>query len=491
MLVEKANDGIFVYQDHRFKYTNPKFRELLGYTLEELADMGFLDIMRPEIAELIEGRYDKRIKGEAVPDQYEIALRAKDGSWRAFEITPSLIEYDKRPATQNVIRDITQKRNQQKALRASETKYRTTVEHTGTAIMLLEESRVISLVNRQMEKLTGFTRDEMEGKMPFTEIVHPLDQDRMVGYHKARRDGSRDVPSEYEFRLLHKDGSIKDAFLTIGLIPGTRQSIVSIIDITGMKNLEREIEKSRKMAALGEMSAHVAHEVRNPLQKIKTGIELLKGSKALEDRQMRILEGVTSGIDTLEKFVTQILDWTRSGKIKPKPFSLSNIIEGLLFNRMEQCDNHAIEIHTDFDYTHDTLLIDGVQIRQLLENLIENSLDSMPEGGKLSITTRALAGHHFKSRGREYTADAMEIVVEDTGIGIGQEDIQLIFQPFYTQKARGTGLGLALVQKIIDMHHGEIGVESAVGKGTRFTVRVPMDYIAAEVARANRAKEQS
>jgi PAS domain S-box-containing protein len=263
-LVEKANDGIFVYQDHRFRYTNPKFRELLGYTAEELSEMGFRDIMRAEIAELIEARYEKRIKGETVPEQYEIALRAKDGTWKAFEIMPSLIDYEKRPATQNIIRDITQKRNQQKALRASETKYRTTVEHTGTAIMLLEENRIISLVNRQMEKLTGYSREEMEGRMPFTEIVHPRDVDRMVGYHRSRREGSRDVPSEYEFHLLDKYGNIKDAFLTIGLIPGTRQSIVSIIDVTEKKSMERELEKSRKMAILGEMSAHVAHEVRKP-----------------------------------------------------------------------------------------------------------------------------------------------------------------------------------------------------------------------------------
>jgi signal transduction histidine kinase len=239
------------------------------------------------------------------------------------------------------------------------------------------------------------------------------------------------------------------------------------------------------------MSAHVAHEVRNPLQKIKTGVELLKGSKSLEERQSRILEGVTSGIDTLEKFVTQILDWTRSGKIKPKSYSLSNIIEGLLFNRMEQCDNHAIEIATDFDYKNDTLIIDGVQIRQLLENLIENALDSMTEGGRLTITTARKPDHDFRSQGRTYTADAMEIVVQDTGIGIGRDDIQLIFQPFYTQKARGTGLGLALVQKITDMHHGEIEVESEPGKGSRFVVRVPMDQTAGELAKLEHPKDHA
>jgi two-component system sporulation sensor kinase A len=475
MLVEKANDGIFVYQDNRFKYTNPKFRELLGYTSEELSRMGFTDIMRPGIAELIEARCEKRIRGEAVPEQYEIALKAKDGTWKAFEIMPSIIEYEKRPATQNIIRDITQKRNQQKALRASETKYRTTVEHTGTAIMLLEENRVISLMNRQMERLTGYSRQEMEGRMPFTEIVHPEDVERMVGYHESRRAGKKDVPSEYEFRCVDKSGNVKEAFLTIGLIPGTKQSIVSIIDVTEKKNMERELEKSRKMAILGEMSAHVAHEVRNPLQKIKTGIELLYNSRSLEKRQKKILEGVTNGIDTLEKFVTQILDWTRSGKINLKAYSISNIIEGLIFNRKEQCAVQGVKVRTSFDTDHDTLVIDGIQIRQLIENLIENALDAMPDGGVLTVSTSYVPGHVFKTGISEYVSDAIEISVEDTGSGIEEDDLQQIFQPFYTKKSRGTGLGLALVQKIVEMHHGEADVSSRVGVGSRFAIRLPMD----------------
>ncbi|HPC47308.1 MAG TPA: PAS domain S-box protein, partial [Deltaproteobacteria bacterium] len=91
MLVEKTADGIFVYQDHVFRYTNPAFRELLGYSEDELAGMGLKDIVRPELAGMIEARYEKRIRGEKVPDQYEISLRGKDGRWRAFEITPSVI----------------------------------------------------------------------------------------------------------------------------------------------------------------------------------------------------------------------------------------------------------------------------------------------------------------------------------------------------------------------------------------------------------------
>ena len=470
ILVENANDGIFVYQDHRFKYANPKFIEMLGYTEEELAHMGFKDIVRPELGELIEGRYAKRIRGEAVPERYEIALLAKDGSWKAFEFNPSIIEYEDIVATQNTIRDITKKRNAQKALRASEAKYRATVEHTGTAIMLLEENRIISLVNKEMEKVSGYKREEIEGKIPFTQIVHPDDCERMVGYHKARREGKKDVPSEYEFRFIDKQGNVKDSFITIGMIPGTRQSIVSVLDITDIKRMELELEKSRKMALLGEMSAHVAHEVRNPLQKIKTGVELLLHSESLDERQKKLFEGVTNGVDNLERFVTQILDWTRSGKIRPKPYSISNIIEGLIFNRNEEFTRQGVEVKTTFDTENDTIIVDGIQLRQLIENLIDNALDSMPEGGTLSISTLCVPGG-----GVSISGDVLEINIEDTGCGIEEEDLPHIFLPFFTKKSKGNGLGLALVQKIVEMHQGEIDVKNLEGKGVGFAIRLPMN----------------
>jgi PAS domain S-box-containing protein len=475
MLVEKTADGIFVYQDHRFRYTNPAFRELLGYTEEEIADMGLKDIVRPELGRMIEARYDKRIRGEKVPEQYEIALKSKDGNWRAFEITPSVIEYEGRVATQNVIRDITEKREAQKALRASEAKYRATVEHTGTAMMILDEDYTVTFANNQMERLSGFTKEEIIGKMRWTEVVHPEDVERMKAYSKARRQGALDVPSQYEFRFRDKSGRIRESFLTIGMIPGTMQSIVSIMDITEVKQMQRDLEQARKMAILGEMSAHVAHEVRNPLQKIKTGVELLSGSLAMDARQRRQLEGVKNGVDNLEKFVTQILEWTRTGELRPRPHRISNIVEGLLFNQTEALERRRVRVETSFDPDADTVVADGIQLRQVFENIIENALDAMPEGGTFRISTAVIKRHMF-SRGTEtFCEDAVEIRLADTGSGIEQQDLERVFQPFFTKKAKGTGLGLALVTKVIDMHHGEIEARSEKGRGTEFVIRLPRE----------------
>ncbi|MBP6938868.1 MAG: PAS domain S-box protein [Deltaproteobacteria bacterium] len=477
MLVEKTADGIFVYQDHQFKYTNPAFREQLGYTEDEISRMGLKDIVRPELAHMIEARYDKRIRGEKVPEQYEIALRSRDEIWRAFEITPSVIEYEGRPATQNVIRDITEKREAQKALRASEAKYRATVEHTGTAMMILDEDYRVTFANNQMEKLSGYTKDEIIGKMRWTQVVHPDDLERMKAYSKARRQGALDVPSQYEFRFVDKFGTVRDSFLTIGMIPGTMLSIVSIMDITDIKQMQRELEQARKMAILGEMSAHVAHEVRNPLQKIKTGVELLSSSLALDDRQRRQLDGVKNGVDNLEKFVTQILEWTRSGEIRPKPHRISNIIDGLLFNLTDTFEQHGIRVETVYDQDADMAEVDGIQLRQVFANIIENALDAMTDGGTLTITTRAIARHVFIQGSDSFCTEAVEVRLRDTGCGIAGEDLERIFQPFFTKKAKGTGLGLALARKVIDMHNGELEAANGVDHGAEIVIRLPRERI--------------
>ncbi len=473
ILVEKSQDGIFVYQDHKFKYSNPAFRELLGYSEEELSGMGLKDIVRAELSQMIEARYDKRIRGEKVPEQYEIALNSKDGEWKAFEITPSVIEFAGMLATQNVVRDITQKREAQKALRASEAKYRATVEHTGTAMMIIDKDYTITFVNQQMEKLTGYTKEEIEGKKLWTEVVHPDDIDRMKTYNRARMRGDKTIPSQYEFKFMDKFGNVRDSFLTIGMIPGTKQSIVSIMDLTEVKKMEKELEQARKMAILGEMSAHVAHEVRNPLQKIKTGVELLSGALVLDERQSRQFNGVKEGVDNLEKFVTQILEWTKSGELRPKPHRISNIIDGLLFNLEDTFRQQKIEVKTTYDPSAETAVVDGIQLRQVFQNIIDNALDAMPGGGSLEIGTGCRNAYTFIRGNDIFTCDAVEICIRDTGKGILQDDLDKLFQPFFTKKTKGTGLGLALAKKVIDMHRGEVRVSSPAAGGAEFLIRLP------------------
>jgi signal transduction histidine kinase len=227
------------------------------------------------------------------------------------------------------------------------------------------------------------------------------------------------------------------------------------------------------MAILGEMSAHVAHEVRNPLQKIKTGVELLSNSLSLDERLSRQLDGVKHGVDNLEKFVTQILEWTRSGELRLKPHRISNIIDGLLFNLENTFRQKGVKVQNSYDNDADMVVVDGIQLRQVFENIIENALDAMPHGGYLMISTAVVPQYTFKRGKKIFTCDATEIRIKDSGNGIMKEDLERIFQPFFTKKAKGTGLGLALVRKVIDMHYGEVEALSDLEQGSEFVIRLP------------------
>jgi signal transduction histidine kinase len=304
----------------------------------------------------------------------------------------------------------------------------------------------------------------------------------MKAYNETRMQGDKTVPSQYEFRFVDKFGNVRNSFLTIGMIPGAKQSIVSVMDLTDIKQMQRDLEQARKMAILGEMFAHVAHEVRNPLQKIKTGVELLSGSLSLDDRLGRQLDGVKNGVDNLEKFVTQILEWTRLDELRPRPYHISNIIDGLLFNLEDTFRDRRVTFQTRYDPSADTVIADGIQLRQALENIIDNALDAMPDGGSLSISTTLVSGHTFARVKDPFTVDAMEIRIRDTGHGIDREDIEKIFQPFFTKKTKGTGLGLALVMKVIDMHRGEVEAASVAGGGAEIVIRLPRDQFASTEA---------
>jgi len=596
-----------VYQDHHFCYVNPEFKRALGYQTSELLCLGLKDIVRAEMRDIIEQRYEKRIRGEDMPQRYEVIFITKDSKERIFSLSPSVIKFNNKAATLNIARDITERvyiqqrleasnrfvtslinnssdaiiatdmegkilifndaaekitgykaedlldtrisirdfmgpgeqkrvsallnkgsakapsrivgeettlcaldgylipislsvsyiykddnpvatvsifrdlrpmREVEERLSESEQKYRILVEHTGTAMMIFEDDYTISLANHQAELLTGYSRQEIENKMLWPDIVFEEDVERMRLYHKDRRQMDQSAPSEYEFRLVDKFGNIKDAFLTIGVIPGTRKSIASIMDITQRKRMEEELARTKKLAVLGEMSAHVAHEVRNPLQQIKTGVDLIFMSGKIDQRQKKILDAIKNGIENLESFVTRVLEWTKSGRVRLRRHSINNIINGLIFNYEDKFNAQDIRVDVNFTRDVDRITIDGIQLRQAIENIIDNAIDVMPSGGILKITTHYLPRYPFKGNTgyneESFTADTLEIRIKDTGCGIPRKELGKVLQPFFTTKTKGTGLGLALVQKVVSIHHGEIEVKSDGKNGAEFVIRVPI-----------------
>ncbi len=234
-------------------------------------------------------------------------------------------------------------------------------------------------------------------------------------------------------------------------------------DLSEIRALRREIARNQRLASVGRLAAGVAHEIRNPLSSIKGLATYFKEryQDKLDDQQIANI--MIQEVDRLNRVVGQLLDFARPIKISKKPISMQALIEDSLKLVERQASEKNIKIETRFPSQMDTVSVDPDRLNQVLLNLYLNAIDSMDAGGRLAISIPNSQPKHNT-----------EIKIMDDGTGIRPEDLAHIFDPYFTTKATGTGLGLAIVHNIVDAHGGKIMVESHPGRGTTFTISLPL-----------------
>jgi len=231
-----------------------------------------------------------------------------------------------------------------------------------------------------------------------------------------------------------------------------------------LRETQEQLIRSEKLAAIGQLAGGVGHELRNPLGAIKNAVYYIKGKVAKselaqnEPRVMEFLDIVDDEINSSNKIISDLLGFSRVGKPAVSSARIEKVIESTL-TRTPIPEN--IELTKKLDTGLPEVNIDTDQIQQVLVNIITNATQAMPEGGKLTIA----AGEKDSF---------LEVEIADTGFGMTQEVVDKIFDPLYTTKAKGIGLGLAVCKSIIDRHEGSIEVKSEVGKGTTFTIKLPL-----------------
>jgi len=228
-------------------YANQAILDIYGYSsIEEFKSIPAVE--RHTLKSYVERqeRVSKREAGKPVPDYFEQSIIRKDGEVRHLEVFNREVLWGGENQFQLIYHDITERKRAEEQLQESEERYKTTFEHTGTAMAIIEEDTTISLANHQIEVLSGYSKGEIEGKKRWTEFVHHEDLERMKEYHRRRRESGEAASTQYEFRFVDKEGNIKDVFLTIDIIPGTKKSVASLIDITERKRAEEELKSSEE-----------------------------------------------------------------------------------------------------------------------------------------------------------------------------------------------------------------------------------------------------
>ena len=251
-------------------------------------------------------------------------------------------------------------------------------------------------------------------------------------------------------------------------------------DVTQVVAMEKELRRSERLAAAGQLSADLAHEIRNPLAAISGSVQMLRaglGEGAVDMEGRRLMDIVLRETDRLNQLISDFLHYARPAVPKPVAVPVAETLEEVL--RMFETTrpaNVAVEVDAPRELA---VLADAAQVRQLLWNLVLNAAQAMPEGGTLSLRARPVVGlpaQEPASAGRNGASEghgSVEIAVIDTGAGIPPEVMDRIIDPFFTTKCEGTGLGLATVHRIVEGNGGTLRVESAVGSGTAFQIRLP------------------
>ncbi|MCH7761566.1 GAF domain-containing protein [candidate division TA06 bacterium] len=225
------------------------------------------------------------------------------------------------------------------------------------------------------------------------------------------------------------------------------------------QEMQEEIRRADRLRSLGEMATGIAHEIRNPLGSIKGSAQILQS----EVGKSEFLNIIVEEVDRLDSVVSEFLDFARPMNPKPKPEDIENIIHTTLQLIEKEGSLKSVKVEKSFSSDLPYVLVDKGQMKQVFLNLFQNAIQAMPGGGELEITGRC-------------NPQTMNLVLQftDTGSGIPESDLRKIFEPFFTTKEKGIGLGLSIVQRIIEAHKGTIQVESQVGKGTTFTITLPI-----------------
>jgi len=483
---EEALDAIFVADAETgiIVDCNRAASELVGREKSELIGKHQRILHPPQ---QIDGEFSKTFKQhlkEKEGQVLETQVITKKGEIKDVAVKANVFELRGEKMLQGIFRDITENKQAEEAFRESQQKFERLFMNNPEAADYLDLDFHILNVNPRFEELFGYSLDEVKGKhindvvVPKDKIEEAEDLDRKArkgyAYHdtvRKRKDGSLVPVSISAAPIIVEDQPVG----TVGLYK----------DITERRQMEKKLEeysehleelvekrteelteaqerliKSERLAAVGELATMVGHDLRNPLQSINNATyyvsnELLR--LPVSQKAIEMLQVINDSVDYADKIIRDLQDFSSTKKSIVKKTNINTIVKETL-SQVETPKN--IELITELGH-FPRIEADKNQIKRTFLNLAVNGIQAMENGGRLKVSTKK-------------TKDFIEVSFEDTGIGLPKEKMKKLFTPFFTTKAKGLGMGLAICKKFVESHGGSIEVESEEGKGSTFTVKLPI-----------------
>jgi PAS domain S-box-containing protein len=468
-LFESLQEGIYIATpDDQLIDVNPALARMLGYdSKEELLARSFADLLPDE-----EQRRALRQEVDSQPmvRGREITLTRKDGQPLVCLNTSGAV----RDTSGRVVRyhgalmDITERREMERRLYQQQEFARRLIDSFPDLIFVVDSAGHYTFVSPRVKDILGYEQEEAQS-LEVGDRTHLEDRPALLALF-AEIVGGRQTFASLEVRVRNKQGEwrrlrchFSPLFNESGKIDGV---VISGRDVTELKRLEEQLIQAEKLAAMGQMLAGVAHELNNPLTAILGVTELLRESEGIQENTKRQLELTHRQARRAARIVQNLLEFSRPAAPQKKPLEVNTLIERTL-----QLQDHSLRrnnIQVDFQPQSDLppVIGDANQLIQVFLNLISNAehaIREVRETGRIQIRIGRIGGH-------------ISVTVQDDGVGVAQEALPKLFDPFYTTKrpGGGTGLGLSICMSIVREHGGSIDVETLPAGGSAFTVYLPV-----------------
>ncbi len=478
-----SSSNIDAYTAAKIKDSNSEFIsrltesfELLELVYDEqnLPDFVFLEV-NPAYEKLtgfkaanILGKHKKAVAPASEQRWYDYAIQAlKTGETLHYEYFDSIVnryfETQFTPISTNKIavlfRDTTEHKKSEIAIRQSEDRLKIYLESTPAAVFVADPNGRYLFVNEGACRLLDYSKEELLSMTIPQLLCEDYLNQGLLQFTLLKETGR----SRSELCLKRKDGSPVYVILTATKLPDGNL-IANCEDITERKELEKKLKEKERLAVIGQTAGMVGHDIRNPLQAIvssayliKTELDNLPESKEKNNALVE-LNSIFEQVSYTDKVVSDLQDYARQLKPELVEADIKTLVTDAL-STLNVPDN--IEARAHFDKKLQKLRIDKVIMKRILLNLATNAIQAMPNGGKLTINVDM----------DEKTSNLI-ITIEDTGVGIPKEAHDKLFTPLFTTKAKGQGLGLAVVKRLVEALNGKVSFESEEGKGTKFTIEL-------------------
>ncbi|MBN2419666.1 MAG: PAS domain S-box protein [Deltaproteobacteria bacterium] len=402
--------------------------------------------------------------GESV--ETTISYEDKDGNAHEYImiIYPLKAEDESRKYFLEITRDVTEYRYLNLKLQRSEKRFKAILDTATDAIISIDENHNIILFNNAAQRIFGYSGQEVIGKNLNTIIPSGYGSYQEYLDRVIEECDSDIIGKTFSLNAMRKNGEIFPVDISLSLLSmGGKETFTAIIrDITRQRQMERKMLQSERLAAVGQAVSHVAHEIKNPLMIIGGFTSQIRS--ALErEKDINKIDMVLEEVARLERLIANLGDFTKEYKLVMRPAELNSVIGDVLNILSGIYDDNKFRFEKSFSCEINEINCDPDKLKQVFINIISNGTEAMPSGGTITIKTEKI------NRG-------IEISISDQGRGMTNEELNKIFEPFYTTREKGTGLGLAISYKIIQAHNGDIWAASEPGKGTTFIIQIPNSY---------------